>query len=73
MGVMVFKQPTSIQVRTFLGRLWAKVKPKHLISDKGSQFWCDAFKACCKNKGVEPRFGAIGKHGSIRRSSNSNE
>jgi len=66
MGVMVFKkQPTSIQVRTFLGRLWAKVKPKHLICDKGSQFWCDAFKVWCKHKGVEPRFGAIGKRGSI--------
>ena len=66
MGVMGFKkQPTSIQVRAFLGRLWAKVKPKYLISDQGSQFWCDAFKAWCKRKGVEPRFGAVGKYGSI--------
>ena len=65
-GVMVFrKPPTSIQVRAFLGRLWAKVKPKYLISDQGPQFSPDAFEAWCKRKGVEPRFGAIGKHGSI--------
>jgi len=66
MGATVFKkQPTSIQIRTFLGRLWAKTKPKYIICDKGSQFWCDTFKAWCKRKGVKPRFGAIGKHGSI--------
>jgi transposase InsO family protein len=66
MGATVFKkQPTSIQIRTFLGRLWAKTKPKYIICDKGAQFWCDAFKTWCKRKGVKPRFGAIGKHGSI--------
>ena len=66
MGVTVFKkQPTSIQVRTFLGRLYVKVKPKYIICDKGSQFWCDGFKAWCKHKGIEPRFGAVGKYGSI--------
>lgn len=66
MGVMVFKkQPTAIQVRTFLGRLYAKGKPKYIISDKGSQFWCDGFEAWCKHKGIEPLFGALGKCGSI--------
>jgi len=66
MGVAVFKkQPTSVQVRTFLGRLYAKAKPKYIISDKGSQFWCDGFKAWCKRKGINPRFGAVGKYGSI--------
>jgi len=66
MGVAVFKkQPTSIQVRTFLGRLYAKGKPKYIICDKGSQFWCDGFKAWCKRKGIEPRFGALDKCGSI--------
>ena len=48
-GVAVFKkQPTSIQVRTFLGRLYAKAKPKYIICDKGAQFWCHGFKAWCK-------------------------
>jgi len=66
MGVAVFKkQPTAIQVRTFLGRLYAKAKPKYIICDRGSQFWCHGFKAWCKRKGIRPRFGAVGKYGSI--------
>ena len=66
MGVAVFKkQPTSVQVRMFLGRLYAKRKPKYIVCDKGSQFWCHGFKAWCKRKGIEPRFGAVGKYGSI--------
>ncbi len=56
---------TSIQVRTFLGRLCAEAKPKYIICDKGSQFWCDGFKAWCKRKDIKPRFGAVGKCGSI--------
>jgi len=66
MGVALFKkQPTSVQVRTFLGRLCAKARPKYIICDKGSQFWCAGFKAWCKRKGIRPRFGAVGKYGSI--------
>ena len=66
MGVMVFKkQPISIQVRTFLGRLCAKAKPRYVICDKGSQFWCDGFKTWCKRKGIRPRFGAVGQYSSI--------
>ena len=50
MGTAVFhKQPSSVQVRAFLGRTFAKAKakPRHLVSDKGPQFWCDGFKARC--------------------------
>ena len=66
MGVTVYKkQPTSVQVRTFLGRLYAKAKPKYIICDKGSQFWCDGFKAWCKRRKIKPRFGAVGQYGSI--------
>jgi hypothetical protein len=66
MGLTVFKkQPTSIQVRTFPGRLYAKAKPKYIICDKGSQCQCDRLKAWCKRKGIRPRFGAVGKYGSI--------
>ena len=66
MGITVFKkQPTSAQVRSFLGRLCAKAKPKYIICDKGSQFWCDGFKAWCKRRKIWPRFGAVGKYGSI--------
>ena len=66
MGVAVFqKQPTSVQVRTFLGRLYAQAKPRYIISDKGSQFRCDGFKAWCNRKHIRPRFGAVGQYGSI--------
>ena len=38
--------------------------PKYTISDQGSQFQSE-YRAWCKENGVKPRFGAIGKHGSI--------
>ncbi len=43
----------------------AKVIPKYLICDKGKQFWCQGFKDWCRRKGIRPRFGAVGQHGSI--------
>jgi len=61
------QQPTSEAVRAFLGRTLAAnhAKPKYIICDKGSQFWCAGFKAWCRRHGIRPRFGAVGKHGSI--------
>jgi putative transposase len=68
MGFAVFKgQPTSEQVRAFLGRTITKAgaPPRHLVCDKGCQFWCRGFKAWCKRRNIKPRFGAVGKHGSL--------
>ena len=68
MGLAVFdKRPTSFQVRTFLGRIISKAgrAPRYIICDKGSQFWCEDFKAWCRPHGILPRFGAVGQHGSI--------
>jgi hypothetical protein len=61
------EQPTSLQVREFLGRTIAKAKaaPKYIICDRGPQFDCHAFRDWCRRKGIKPRYGAIGKHGSI--------
>ncbi|MDA1052747.1 MAG: DDE-type integrase/transposase/recombinase [Planctomycetota bacterium] len=67
-GVTVFtKQPTSEAVRAFLGRTIRDrdAMPKYIICDKGSQFCCEAFKSWCQRRGIKPRFGAIGQHGSI--------
>ncbi len=36
-----------------------------MICDKGKQFWCESFKDWCEGKGIWPRFGAVGKKGSI--------
>ena len=68
MGCAVYQgKPTSIEVRTFLERTirQAGTTPPHLICDKGSQFWCDDFKAWCKRRDIKPRYGAVGRHGSI--------
>lgn len=68
MGFAVFrKQPTSVDIRAFLGRLTARsrTRPKYIICDKGTQFWNPGFKQWCKRKNITPRFGAVGQHGSI--------
>jgi len=68
MALAVFdRQPTSLQVRTFLGRAISRARntPKYIICDKGSQFWCEGFRGWCRRRGVRPRFGAVGRHGSI--------
>ena len=68
MGTTLFlKQPTSEAVRAFLGRVihTAEAKPKHLISDKGRQFWCGGHKEWCRENEITPRFGAVGQSGSI--------
>jgi putative transposase len=69
MGVTAFtKQPDCKAVCSFLGRTISKVgkAPRYMICDRGSQFDSDAFRKWCKRKGIQhPRYGAIGKHGSI--------
>jgi hypothetical protein len=68
MGFSVFpKRPTLIVVRSFLGRMIAvaKATPKYLVCDKDSIFWCEEFKRWCRRKGIRPRYGAVGQHGSI--------
>jgi len=68
MGFAVFSNiPSSEDIQAFLDRTIqaSAASPKHLISDKGGQFWCDGFKAWCRRRTIEPRFGAVGKHGSI--------
>ena len=68
MGVAVFfRRPNSLAVCTFIGKTAARTHatPKYLISDKDSIFWCEDFKRWCKSKTIRPRYGAVGKHGSI--------
>ncbi len=68
MGIATFRSnPTSVSVLHFLECAIhnASVTPKYIICDKGQQFWCGMFKDWCDNKGITPRFGAVGQHGSI--------
>lgn len=68
MGFAVFKNPpSSIEVRVFLGHAISasKSNPRHLISDKGTQFWNRGFKQWAKRKKINLRYGAVAKYGSI--------
>jgi transposase InsO family protein len=68
LGFAVFvRQPTSEQVRQFLGRVIGCIGavPAHLVTDSGVQFTCPAFKDWCHGHGVRQRRGALGQRGSI--------
>ncbi len=62
-----FKQPESKDIITLLNRVIRRLKrkPKYIISDKGKQFFCEYYKKWCDSKKITPRYGAVGKHGSI--------
>jgi putative transposase len=67
-GTAHFKQePSAGEVTSFLDRLCKKIgrTPGHLITDHGPQFTADAFIAWCRRRGIQQRFGAIGKYGSL--------
>jgi transposase InsO family protein len=66
-GFEVFtKQPSEDEVCLLLDATVAKVgrAPKYTVTDQGVQFG-QAFRDWCARHGVKPRFGAIGKTGSI--------
>ena len=69
MGSAVFKcRPSSEEVTTALTRIMfaERIRPKHLIVDQGPEFDCHHFREVwCKAMNILPRFGAVGKHGSI--------
>jgi transposase InsO family protein len=67
-GFAVFLgRPTSADVQRFLDRAIRTTgsPPKYIISDRGRQFWCQSYKRWCRRRGIQPRFGAVGKYGSI--------
>ncbi len=69
MGSAAFKaKPDAEEVTAALDRVTSKagVKPKYLIVDQGPQFKCEHFeKVWCPANRIQPRFGAVGRHGSI--------
>ena len=70
MGFGVFtKEPTSEQVKQWFADLieTTGMKPKHVITDQGSQFTGSAFVNWCKHpmNNVRQRFGAVEKCGSV--------
>ncbi len=66
-GFEVFrKMPNAAEICDLLDTTVACAgrAPKYIISDQGSQFQSD-YLDCCDSHGIRPRFGAIGKSGSI--------
>jgi len=59
-------EPSTVEVITMLDTAIAATGnlPRHLISDQGSQFR-EEYRAWCNERGVRPRYGAVGRHGSI--------
>jgi len=67
--VGVFKhRPDCQTICAFLGRTIrrANATPKYIVCDRDSIFDCDNFRRWVKRNGIHPpRYGAVGKHGSI--------
>ncbi|MHC5212719.1 MAG: transposase [Planctomycetota bacterium] len=43
----------------------AGATPRHIPTDRGKQFDCREFKRWCQRRGIRPRYGAVGRPGSI--------
>ena len=58
--------PSSDDITSWLDVIMASIgqRPKYIISDQGVQFR-EAYGDWCAARGIKPRFGAIGEHGSI--------
>jgi transposase InsO family protein len=69
MGIGVFPgRPDCRSVCAFFGRSIRRVgtAPKYVVCDRDSIFDCEAFRRWIKRKGIKPpRYGAVGKHGSV--------
>jgi transposase InsO family protein len=66
-GLALFRsQPSAAERCDVLDRAVARAGRalKYTVSDQGSQFQSEYRQGCARH-GVKPRFGAIGKHGSI--------
>ncbi len=61
------KEPTARDMTNFLRGVRRRIKrwPAHLITDHGVQFTAAAFGVWCRRRGIQQRFGAIGKYGSL--------
>jgi transposase InsO family protein len=64
----VFKNKLSArEICSFLGKAIRTngKAPRHVISDKEAMFTSGLYKKWCKSRKIRPRYGAVGKHGSI--------
>jgi len=60
------REPSSEDVLQVLGRaMRAHGRPRHFVSDQGSQLTASLFRETLDALGIRQRFGAIGQYGSI--------
>ncbi|MEO8585036.1 MAG: DDE-type integrase/transposase/recombinase [Acidobacteriota bacterium] len=60
------KEPSAFEMATLVSRTARRFgRPAHFVSDKGNCFRGGAFRRVLRRLGARPRFGAIGKKGSI--------
>jgi transposase InsO family protein len=59
--------PSAVEVQASVDRVAHRFgrHPRHVITDKGSQFWAESWRRYCRTRGIRPRYGAVGRHGSI--------
>ncbi|GHT46460.1 hypothetical protein FACS189454_07620 [Planctomycetales bacterium] len=68
MGFNIFEQsPAALQVTSTMKHIcdYNNVKPKYLVSDKGTQLTATEFCNWCTDNEIKQCFGAVGKRGSI--------
>ena len=68
MGFAVYRRlPSCAAVRGFLERAFrsAGARPYYFITDQGTQFTERGFRRWCRRRGIQHRFGALGKYGSL--------
>jgi transposase InsO family protein len=68
MGFAVYRSlPSSAAVRRYLEEIFRKAgkRPAHIISDQGTQFTEKGFRRWCRRRGIQHRFGALGKYVSL--------
>jgi transposase InsO family protein len=67
LALAVFRsEPSAVEVCALLdeARRQARAFPKYIVTDHGAQFRQE-YRAWCQSHGVKPRYGAIGRYGSI--------
>jgi transposase InsO family protein len=68
MGSAVYRrEPSSGAVRGFLECIFRKAgqRARRLVTDRGVQFTAKVFRRWCPRMGIQHRFGAVGKYGSL--------
>jgi transposase InsO family protein len=67
-GLAVFRSsPTAAEMQEAISQTIRRVgrAPRYIITDKGPQFRSNSWRVYCRKRAIRPRFGAVGKHGSI--------